>query len=75
VEGSQTSAPAFIVTLPEIVWELALGIWLIVKGLPSPILSGVRAPSCRRPDRWSDCLRHEDRPKEGVVGGKQSLER
>jgi hypothetical protein len=35
------SAPQFISTIPEFVWELSLGIYLMVKGFkPSPILSG-----------------------------------
>jgi len=36
----QTSAAGFFFTLPEAVWELSLGIYLIVKGFrtPSPIL-------------------------------------
>jgi hypothetical protein len=35
------SAAQFIATIPEIAWELSLGIWLTVKGFrPSPILSG-----------------------------------
>ncbi len=34
----QQSAPSFILTLIEILWEASLGIWLIVKGFsPSPI--------------------------------------
>jgi hypothetical protein len=34
------SAPQFLLTLPEIVWEASLAIWLVVKGFkPSPILS------------------------------------
>ena len=33
------SAPQFIMTIPEILWELSLGIYPIVKGFkPSPIL-------------------------------------
>ena len=37
----QHSAVNFLFTLPEIVWEAALGIWLTVKGFrPSPILTG-----------------------------------
>jgi Domain of unknown function (DUF4386) len=37
----QASAPAFIVTLPEIVFEASFAIYLIVKGFrPSPVLSG-----------------------------------
>jgi hypothetical protein len=36
---SQSSGASFILTLPEAVWELSLGIYLIVKGFkPSPIL-------------------------------------
>jgi Domain of unknown function (DUF4386) len=36
----QTSGPSFILTLPEAVWELSLGIYLIAKGFkPSPILN------------------------------------
>jgi hypothetical protein len=40
----QTSVVSFIATLPEIAWELSLGIWLTVKGFrPSPIIpSGQR---------------------------------
>jgi len=35
----QTSGASFILTLPEAVWELSLGIYLIAKGFkPSPIL-------------------------------------
>jgi hypothetical protein len=35
----QSSAQSFILTLPEAVWELSLGIYLIAKGFrPSPIL-------------------------------------
>ena len=35
------SAPQFIATIPEFVWELSLGIYLMVKGFkPSPVLSG-----------------------------------
>jgi len=35
----QSSGPSFILTLPEAVWELSLGIYLIVKGFkPSHIL-------------------------------------
>jgi hypothetical protein len=33
----QTDASAFLVTLPEIVWEASLGIWLIVKGFKPSI--------------------------------------
>jgi hypothetical protein len=41
------SAPQVIATAPEFVWELGLGIYLIVKGFrPSPILQdgSVRVP-------------------------------
>ena len=35
----QTSGASFVLTLPEAVWELSLGIYLIAKGFkPSPIL-------------------------------------
>jgi hypothetical protein len=35
------SGPQVIATAPEFVWELSLGIYLIVKGFkPSPITSG-----------------------------------
>ena len=38
----QVSGTAFIVTFPEALWELLLGIWLTVKGFrPSPIISPV----------------------------------
>jgi hypothetical protein len=36
----QTSGLSFLFTIPEIAWELSLGIYLIVKGFrPSPILA------------------------------------
>ncbi len=39
-------APLFLITVPEILWEASLTIWLIVKGFrPSPILSGDPSPS------------------------------
>ncbi|MGE5636774.1 MAG: DUF4386 domain-containing protein [Nocardioidaceae bacterium] len=39
----QTSATQFIFTIPEIIWEASLGIYLIVKGFrPSPILDDAR---------------------------------
>ncbi len=38
------SAAQFISTIPEFIWELSLGIYLMVKGFrPSPILSGITA--------------------------------
>ena len=56
------SAPQVIATAPEFVWELSLGIYLMVKGFkPSPILSG---GPCGR--LVNACLRR--RP----VGGAQS---
>jgi hypothetical protein len=39
----QTSATQFVFTIPEILWEASLAIYLIVKGFkPSPILAGTR---------------------------------
>ena len=39
----QTSATQFVFTIPEIIWEASLGIYLIVKGFrPSPILDDAR---------------------------------
>jgi Domain of unknown function (DUF4386) len=47
----QLSPWAFLLTVPEIAWELSLTIWLIAKGFrPSPILSGNAIPvlqTCR----------------------------
>ena len=38
----QTSGISFVFTLPEIVWEASLGIYLVVKGFkPSPITAGM----------------------------------
>ena len=35
------SAPLFLLTVLEIIWEFSLSIWLLVKGFrPSPILTG-----------------------------------
>ena len=54
------SATQFIATIPEFIWELSLGIYLMVKGFkPSPILSGTtgyagadeRPPALAVPDR------------------------
>jgi hypothetical protein len=37
----RTSTPAALTALPIALWELSLGVWLVVKGFrPSPILSG-----------------------------------
>ena len=52
----QVSGASFVLTLPEAVWELSLGIYLIVKGFkPSPILyddgrhTGVDGPAIPAP--------------------------
>ena len=40
------SAAQVIATIPEFVWELSLGIYLMVKGFrPSPITAGSRRPA------------------------------
>jgi hypothetical protein len=40
------SAAQFIATIPEFVWELSLGIYLMVKGFkPSPITAGLASPA------------------------------
>ncbi|MDP9341582.1 MAG: DUF4386 domain-containing protein [Actinomycetota bacterium] len=40
------SAPQAIATAPEFVWELSLGIYLMVKGFkPSPITAGLASPA------------------------------
>jgi hypothetical protein len=45
---AHVSLVAAIATIPELVWELSLGIYLVVKGfLPSPILKGPVAPRAR----------------------------
>jgi hypothetical protein len=39
------SGPQVIATAPEFVWELSLGIYLMVKGFkPSPITAGLATP-------------------------------
>lgn len=44
----QLSGVSFLVTLPEIVWEVSLTIWLIAKGFrPSPILAEDAASAVR----------------------------
>jgi Domain of unknown function (DUF4386) len=44
----QMSAPSFLLTLPEIAWELLLGIYLTFKGFrPSPILREEYAGAAR----------------------------
>ena len=54
------SAPQIIATIPEFVWELSLGIYLMVKGFkPSPVTAGntrhagadERSPALAAPDR------------------------
>lgn len=43
---AQQSPVNFVFTLPEIVWEAALGIWLVAKRFrPSPIIGGAVAPA------------------------------
>ena len=45
---TQFSVPAGIATLPIFVWELSLGVWLVVKGFkPSPITAGMTAADTR----------------------------
>jgi hypothetical protein len=40
----QTSGLSFLVTLPEMVWEFSLGIWLVTKGFKrSALAAGVNA--------------------------------
>jgi hypothetical protein len=52
------SAPQVIATIPEFVWELSLGIYLIVKGFkPSPITSTNAQPPWGRGDDLDPCLR------------------
>jgi hypothetical protein len=42
----QFSLPAGIATVPIALWEVSLGVWLVVKGFkPSPITSGMTASS------------------------------
>lgn len=42
------SAAQFIMTIPEIIWELSLGIYPIVKGFkPSPVLMRYRAEAAQ----------------------------
>jgi hypothetical protein len=44
----QFSLPAGIATLPVALWELSLGVYLVVKGFkPSPITAGITATSTR----------------------------
>ena len=42
----QASAPQGILTVPEVIWEAFLGLWLTFKGFsPSPITSDYREPA------------------------------
>lgn len=42
----QQSAVNFVFTVPEIIWEASLGIWLVVKGFrPAPLLAGLVPPA------------------------------
>jgi Domain of unknown function (DUF4386) len=44
------SGPAFLLALPEIVWEASLGIYCVVKGFrPSPITSGLSSAATAEP--------------------------
>jgi hypothetical protein len=44
----QTSLPAGIATVPIALWEVSLGVWLVVKGFkPSPITIGLAAAETR----------------------------
>jgi Domain of unknown function (DUF4386) len=44
------SGPAFLLALPEIVWEASLGIYCVVKGFrPSPITSGLAPAATAEP--------------------------
>jgi hypothetical protein len=48
----QFSLPAGIATLPVALWELSLGVWLVVKGfLPSPITAGMVTAGTRPADQ------------------------
>jgi hypothetical protein len=45
---TQTSLPAGIATVPIALWEISLGVWLVVKGFrPSPITTGMTAADNR----------------------------
>jgi hypothetical protein len=49
---SQASGVAALAALPDALWELALGVWLIAKGFrPSPITAGMAATGTRRADQ------------------------
>jgi hypothetical protein len=64
---TQSSGQSFILTLPEGVWELSLGIYLIVKGFkPSQALyddvrhTGVDGPLIATPSRHQHQPRHSE---------------
>jgi len=43
------TALTVIATVPIFLWELSLGLWLVVKGFkPSPITAGMADPTSRR---------------------------
>ena len=44
--GHDLGLLAVIATIPIFVWELSLGLWLVLKGFkPSPITAGMAAPT------------------------------
>ncbi|WP_242882484.1 DUF4386 domain-containing protein [Actinomadura litoris] len=46
----QTSPLNVLFTVPEIIWEASLGIWLVTKGFrPAPIIAGTAAEAPREP--------------------------
>ena len=48
----QVSLPAGIATVPIALWEVSLGVYLVVKGFkPSPITAGMVAAGTRHPDQ------------------------
>ena len=48
----QVSLPAGIATVPIALWEVSLGVYLVVKGFkPSPITAGMVAAGIRHPDQ------------------------
>jgi hypothetical protein len=56
----QVSGPAAILTLPEAVWELSLGIYLIARGV---------RPDARVFDETGAGSRPQDRPVPAVAAG------
>ena len=48
----QVSLPAGIATVPIALWEVSLGVYLVVKGFkPSPITAGMTTDPARPADR------------------------